>query len=133
MAKEKKTAKSAAKPAKAAKAAPKKAAAKVEPFKPLTKAQIVESLAVKSSVSKKDVEAVIRALPEVIGEELKKGADAAFQIPGLIKIEKQYVAAKEGQKNVPDPFHPGKTIDRPARPEHYKIKVRALKALKDMA
>ena len=61
------------------------------------------------------------------------GDDATFTLPGLIKIEKQHVAAKPGQKNVPDPFHPGKTIDRPARPAHYKIKVKALKALKDMA
>ena len=127
MAKEKKT---------CAKAAPAKTACKcckAEAFKPLTKTQIVTEIAEATGVAKKDVNAVIDNLSVVIANSLAAGNDASFTLPGLIKIEKQYVAAKEGQKNVPDPFHPGKTIDRPARPEHYKIKVKALKALKDMA
>ncbi|MBP5620756.1 MAG: HU family DNA-binding protein [Thermoguttaceae bacterium] len=101
--------------------------------KPLTKTQMIQALAEKTSLSKKDVSAVVDQLGELIKSELGKGTKASFTLPGLIKIEKQFVPAKEGQKNVPDPFHPGKTIDRPAKPEHYKIKVKALKALKDMA
>ena len=41
--------------------------------------------------------------------------------------------AKPAQKHVPDPFHKGKFVDRPAKEAHYKIKVKALKGLKDMA
>ena len=130
MAKDKKT---SAKSAKPAAKAPAKKAAKAEPFKPLTKTQIIQEIADGSGLAKKDVAAVLDNLAKVISKSLSAGNTATFTLPGLIKIEKQYVAAKAGQKNVPDPFHPGKTIDRPARPAHYKIKVKALKALKDMA
>ena len=99
--------------------------------KPLTKTQMIQALADSTSLSRKDVAAVVAQLGELIKVELAKGDKASFTLPGLIKIEKQFVPAKEGQKNVPDPFHPGKTIDRPAKPAHYKIKVKALKALKD--
>lgn len=123
-------AKAAAKPA--AKPAAKKTA-KAEPFKALTKTEIIQAIAEATSLAKKDVAAVLDNLSAVIAKSMSAGDDATFTLPGLIKIEKQHVAAKPGQKNVPDPFHPGKTIDRPARPAHYKIKVKALKALKDMA
>ncbi|MDO5309975.1 MAG: HU family DNA-binding protein [Planctomycetia bacterium] len=107
--------------------------AKCAPFKPLTKTQIVAELATKTGLSKKDVSAVFDSLSELIRENLSKANNANFSLPGLIKIEKQHVDAKPAQKNVPDPFHPGKTVDRPAKPAHYKIKVKALKGLKDMA
>ena len=106
---------------------------KCDACKPLTKTQMIQALVESTSLAKKDVSAVIDALAGLIKSELAKGDKAIFQLPGLVKIEKQHVPAKEGQKNVPDPFHPGKFIDRPAKPEHYKIKVKALKALKDMA
>lgn len=101
--------------------------------KPLTKTQMIQALAEATGLAKKDVTAVVDQLSELIKVELAKGDKASFTLPGLIKIEKQFVEAKPAQKNVPDPFHPGKTIDRPAKDAHYKIKVKALKALKDMA
>lgn len=123
MAKEKKA------PAKAAKCEAKKCAA----FKPLTKTQLIQALAEATELNKKQVGAVVEQLSEIIKAELAKGNNASFILPGLVKVEKQYVAARPAQKNVPDPFHPGKFTDRPAKPEHYKIKVKALKGLKDMA
>ena len=42
-------------------------------------------------------------------------------------------AAQPAKKNVPNPFKPGEVRDIPAKPAHNKIKVKALKALKDMA
>ena len=130
MAKEKKAcAKSQTKSCKSCKAAAPKAVA----FKPLTKGEIVQQLADATALSKKDVTLVLDNIAAVIAKSLASSNDASFTLPGLIKIEKQFVPAKEGQKNVPDPFHPGQTVDRPARPEHYKIKVKALKGLKDMA
>ena len=111
----------------------KAAAPKPVPFKPLTKGDIVQQLADATALSKKDVTLVLDNIAPVIAKSLASSNDASFTLPGLIKIEKQFVPAKEGQKNVPDPFHPGQTVDRPARPEHYKINVKALKGLKDMA
>ena len=103
------------------------------PFKALTKTQIMTELSAKTGLTKKDVTAVLDSLTVLIRENLAQANDATFQLPGLIKIEKKYVEATPAQKNVPDPFHPGKTVDRPAKPAHYKIKVKALKGLKDMA
>ena len=54
-------------------------------------------------------------------------------IPGLVKIEKKKVPARAAQKGVPNPFKPGELMDRPAKPAYSKVKVRALKLLKDMA
>ena len=61
-----------------------------------------------------------------------KGA-GAITIPGLVKIEKKQVPARPAQKGVPNPFKPGELMDRPAKPASNKVKVRALKTLKEMA
>ena len=101
-----------------------------EKAKPLTKTQIIAQLAEASGLSKKDVSAVLDQFGALIQSSLAQ-ADS-FTLPGLVKIEKQWVPEKPGQENVPDPFHPGQTTNRPAKPAHWKIKVKALKALKDM-
>ncbi|MBQ5789249.1 MAG: HU family DNA-binding protein [Thermoguttaceae bacterium] len=101
-----------------------------EKAKPLTKTQIIAQLAETSGLSKKDVSAVVDGIGALIQSSLAE-ADS-FTLPGLVKIEKQWVPEKPGQENVPDPFHPGQTTNRPAKPAHWKIKVKALKALKDM-
>ena len=53
-------------------------------------------------------------------------------IPGLVKIEKKKVPARKAEKDVPNPFKPGELMNRPAKPAYNKVKVRALKLLKDM-
>lgn len=118
--------------AKAEKKVEKKAVEKKvdEKAKPLTKTQIVAQLAETSGLNKKDVSAVFDQLGALIQASLAE--TDSFTLPGLIKIEKQWVPEKPGQENVPDPFHPGQTTNRPAKPAHWKIKVKALKALKDM-
>ncbi|MBQ7030404.1 MAG: HU family DNA-binding protein [Thermoguttaceae bacterium] len=118
--------------AKAEKKVEKKAVEKKvdEKAKPLTKTQIIAQLAENSGLSKKDVSAVVDGIGALIQSSLAE-ADS-FTLPGLVKIEKQWVPEKPGQENVPDPFHPGQTTNRPAKPAHWKIKVKALKALKDM-
>lgn len=118
--------------AKAEKKVEKKAVEKKvdEKAKPLTKTQIIAQLAENAGLSKKDVFVVIDQLGALIQTSLAE-ADS-FTLPGLVKIEKQWVPEKPGQENVPDPFHPGQTTNRPAKPAHWKIKVKALKALKDM-
>ncbi len=50
-----------------------------------------------------------------------------------MKIEKKKVPAKAAQKNVPNPFKPGEFRDIAAKPASSKVKVRALKTLKDWA
>ncbi len=50
-------------------------------------------------------------------------------VPLLTAIK---VLARPAQKGVPNPFKPGELMDRPAKPAYNKVKVRALKLLKDM-
>lgn len=106
-------------------AAPKKASPKAP-----TKTEMLTNIAEASGLSKKEVAAVLEAL----SAEIKKGlkGQGVAQIHGLVKIIKQKVPAKPARKNAPDPFNPGQFRDYPAKPASVKIKVRALKNLKEM-
>jgi nucleoid DNA-binding protein len=101
--------------------------------KPLTKTQLLATISEKAGISKKETSAVFDALNEEIKKNLGKRGPGTFAIPGLVKIEKKKVPARPAKKNVPNPFKPGETMDVAAKPASVKIKVRALKALKDMA
>jgi len=96
------------------------------------KSQVVASVAEASGVSKKEVAAVIAALTAEIKKSLSARGPGLFAIPGLVKIEKKKVPARPARKGVPNPFKPGELMDVKAKPATIKIKVRALKALKDM-
>jgi nucleoid DNA-binding protein len=97
-----------------------------------SKSEVTNNIAEETGLTKKQVAAVLEAL----GGEIKKGLSSrgpgVFTIPGLVKIEKKKVPARPAQKNVPNPFKPGEFMDRPAKPASVKVKVRALKNLKDM-
>ena len=99
--------------------------------KAMTKTEILAAIAADCDLSKKQVAAVFESLSAQIKAGLK-GA-GVFAIPGLLKIQKQKVPARKAKKNVPNPFRPGELMDIKAKPASTKIKVRALKALKDMA
>jgi nucleoid DNA-binding protein len=103
------------------------------PKKPLTKTQILANIAAATDVPKKQVAAVLEALAVEIKKSLSSKGAGAIAIPGLVKIEKKRVPARPAQKNVPNPFKPGEFMDRPAKPAYNKVKVRALKPLKEMA
>jgi nucleoid DNA-binding protein len=101
--------------------------------KPLTKTELLTTLATATDVPKKQVAAVLEALAAAIKTSLANKGAGAITIPGLLKIEKKRVPARAAQKGVPNPFKPGELMDRPAKPAYNKVKVRALKTLKDMA
>ena len=101
------------------------------PKKPLTKTELLANIAAATEVPKKQVIAVVEALAAEIKKSLSKAG--VFAIPQLVKIEKKKVPARPAQKGVPNPFKPGELMDRPAKPAYNKVKVRALKLLKDMA
>jgi nucleoid DNA-binding protein len=103
------------------------------PKKPLTKSEIMANIAAATDVPKKQVAAIIEALGVEIKKSLGAKGPGKFTIPGLVKIEKKKVPARPAQKHVPNPFKPGEFMDRPAKPAYNKIKVRALKTLKEMA
>ena len=136
------TAKKAA-PAKAAKPVTKKIAAKapakapaapaaVKPVKDVfNKTSLVAHVAAQAEVEPKVVKAVLAALDgAILGAINKKGA-GEFTLPGLLKIGVQKVAAKKARKGI-DPFTKQERMFA-AKPASVKIKVRALKKLKDAA
>ena len=100
--------------------------------KALTKTQIVAEIAEKTELTKKDVSAVLDAMSDVIKKSLSGKGSGSFVLPGLVKIEKKRVEKTPARKNVPNPFKPGEVRDIPAKPAHNKVKVRALKGLKEM-
>ncbi len=101
--------------------------------KPLTKTELMANIAEATQLSKKDVSTVLEALAAEIQKSLSNKGPGAITIPGLVKIEKKKVPAKPAQKNVPNPFKPGEFRDIAAKPASSKVKVRALKTLKDWA
>lgn len=100
---------------------------------PMTKTELLNQLAAATGVARKEVAAVIEALGAVIDSHLRKGAPGSFTLPGLLKIKTVQKPAKKAQKNVPNPFKPGETMDVKARPASVQVKVLPLKKLKDMA
>jgi len=109
------------------------AKAAAAPKKPLTKNELLANIAATTEVPKNQVAAVLEALSVEIKTSLGNKGAGAITIPGLLKIEKKKVPARKAEKGVPNPFKPGELMDRPAKPACNKVKVRALKLLKDMA
>ena len=104
------------------------AAAKKAP----SKSEITNNIAEATGLSRKEVTSVVEALQAEIKKALGNKGPGSFAIPGLVKIEKKKVPARPAKKNVPNPFKPGELMDVAAKPASVKIKVRALKNLKDM-
>lgn len=97
-----------------------------------TQSEVLNNLATATGLTKKQVAAVFDALGAEIKKNVTKGA-GVFKLPGgLLKINKKKVAARPAQKNVPNPFKPGETRDIPAKPAYNKVRIVALKTLKDM-
>ena len=107
------------------------AAEKAATPKPLTKNEIIANLAEATGLAKKDVVAVFDALTEEIKNSFGKKGAKAFVLPGLLKVDLKQVKAQPAKKGITNAFT-GEVYDRPAKPAHKKIRVRALKALKEL-
>ena len=97
--------------------------------KPPTKTQVLSNIADATGLTKKEVAAVLEALEKEIKKNLGPRGPGVFSLPGLVKIEKKKVPAKPARKNV---MVLGQLRDIPAKPATVKVRVRALKNLKDM-
>ena len=113
--------------------AKKKAKAKASAAKkPMTKSELLNAISDETELTRRDVNAVLESLSGQIARSLKPRGAGAFTLPGLVKIEKKKVPARKARKGVPNPFKPGELMDIAAKPASTKVKVRALKNLKDM-
>ncbi|MEN6459240.1 MAG: HU family DNA-binding protein [Thermoguttaceae bacterium] len=96
-----------------------------------TKTEVLQNIAGATDLSKKQVAAVLESLTAEIRKSLGSRGAGMFTLPGLLKIEKKKVPARPAQKGVRNPFT-GELQDRPAKPAYNKVKVRALRSLKEM-
>jgi len=129
-------AKTPAKSAKLAAASSKPAAAAaadtVKPVKnTFTKTALVAHIVQASGVEPKTVKAVLGALDNtILGAVMKKGV-GEFMLSGLFKVTVQDVPARKARKGI-DPFTKEERVFA-AKPASRRVKIRALKKLKDSA
>ena len=100
--------------------------------KPMTKSELLNAISAETDLTRRQVTGVLDSLSGQISRSLGRRGAGAFTIPGLVKIEKKKVPARKARKGVPNPFKPGELMDVAAKPASTKVKVRALKNLKDM-
>ena len=103
-----------------------------KPKKAMTKSELLNAIALETDLTRKQVNAVLDSLNGQISRSLGRRGAGAFTLPGLVKIEKKKVPARKARRGVPNPFKPGELMDVAAKPASTKVKVRALKSLKDM-
>ena len=99
--------------------------------KPATKSEIVSCLAECTELSRKQVSSVLDALAGCIKAAVGKKGPGVFALPGLLKIMVIQKPATPKRKGI-NPFTKQEQVFA-AKPARKVIKVRALKALKDMA
>jgi nucleoid DNA-binding protein len=100
--------------------------------KSMTKSELVNAIVADTELTRRDVNGVLESLSGQISKSLGRRGPGMFTLPGLVKIEKKKVPARPARKGVPNPFKPGELMDVAAKPASTKVKVRALKNLKDM-
>ena len=106
-------------------------AKKITPTKDrLSKTQIVDQIAGDTSLTRKQVSAVLDSLGDVIEAHVKKNAVGEFVLPGLLKISTVRKPAVKARKGI-NPFTKEEVMFK-AKPATTVVKVRALKKLKDM-
>jgi nucleoid DNA-binding protein len=99
--------------------------------KPATKSEILSGIAEATQLSRKQVTSVFDALSCQIKTAVGKKGPGVFALPGLLKIMVIIKPATPKRKGI-NPFTKQEQIFQ-AKPARKVVKVRALKALKDMA
>jgi nucleoid DNA-binding protein len=99
--------------------------------KAATKTEIVSSIAETVGLSRKQVAATFDALSGLIKSNVGKKGPGLFVVPGLMKIMVIHKPATKARKGI-NPFTKQEVMFK-AKPARKVIKVRPLKALKDMA
>lgn len=99
--------------------------------KPYTKSELYRVLAERSDLTKGQVGSIFEELVGIIKLHLQKDGPEKFTLPGMLKMAVKNVPAKKARKGV-NPFTGEPTMFK-AKPASRKVKVAALKALKDLA
>ncbi len=97
----------------------------------LSKTALIQHIAEQADVEPKSVKAVLAALEATVLGSMNRKGTGTFVLPGLLKLNAVKVAAKPKRKGI-DPFTKQERVFA-AKPATVKVKVRALKKLKDAA
>jgi nucleoid DNA-binding protein len=100
------------------------------PKKPMTKTEIVASLAESTELSKQQVAGLFDELAKLIATNLSADGPGQFAIPGMMKIKVVRKPATEERKGI-NPFTKEETVFK-AKPARNSVKIVPLKGLKDM-
>lgn len=105
------------------------AMAEVTKPKSISKSEFVKSLAEATELDKKSVVKVLEALGALVEKNLGKKGPGVIAIPGLVKIKVVHKKAQPARKGVKVL---GQIRDLPAKPASKKVRVLALKGLREM-
>ncbi len=94
-----------------------------------SKSEIFTNVSEATGLNKKQVASVFDALAAEVGKALGKKGPGVFAIPGLCKIVRKNKPAQPARKGV---MVLGQLRDLPAKAASVAVRVRPLKALKDM-
>jgi len=97
---------------------------------PMTKSALYATIAEKTEMKKKDVDAVFSALAEIAEGHLKKGGAGVFTLPGLLKMKVVRKPATRARKGI-NPFTGEETTFK-AKPARNVVKILPLKGAKEM-
>ena len=97
--------------------------------KPMTRTEMIASLANSTGLSKQQVNDVFEELVKLIADQLKEGGPGVANIGGLMKVKVVRKPAQPEREGV-NPFTKEKTIFK-AKPAQNVVKITPLKKLKD--
>ena len=95
-----------------------------------TKSEIYAHLADSAGLTRKQIAGVFDEMSTLIKKDIGRGP-GMFTVPGLMKIQVRKKPAQKAIKNWTNPFT-GEVMTKPAKPASKVIKIRPLKALKEM-
>ncbi len=96
----------------------------------LNKQKLLQILSKRTKIQKKNIDILFKELQNIIKENFKDNNSEKFILPGLLKITIKNISAQEKRPGI-NPFTKEKIIFK-EKPATKKIKIKALKKLKDI-
>jgi nucleoid DNA-binding protein len=99
--------------------------------KPFSKSQFVATICEHTGLARKDVVCVLESVSCIVNAHVQKSGPEMFSWPGMFKIIVVKKPATKARQGI-NPFT-GESMMFKAKPASRRVKIRALKQLKDMA
>ena len=96
----------------------------------LTKQKLLQRLAKKTGLSKKSINTVFVELLDIIQEHISDSGPGKFVLPGIFKLTTKDIPSQEERVGL-NPFTKKEMVFK-AKPAAKKLKIKALKNLKDI-